>query len=75
VSVLVNTGTPPTPSCVGDCDDVGEVSVSNLVLGVNISLGTQPLSACEAFDENGSGVVQINELIQGVNNALEGCPA
>lgn len=74
VSVLVNTGTPPTPSCVGDCDDMGAVSISNLVLGVNISLGSQPLSSCEAFDGNGSGTVQINELIQGVNNALDGCP-
>jgi hypothetical protein len=74
VSVLVNTGTPPTPACVGDCNGDGEVSIGELIIGVNISLGTQPLSMCEAFDADGDGEVGINELIQAVNNALEGCP-
>jgi hypothetical protein len=74
VSVLINTGTPPTPSCVGDCDGDGEVSIGELILGVNISLGNQQISACPAFDANGDGGVGINELIQAVNNALEGCP-
>jgi hypothetical protein len=74
VSVLINTGTPPTPTCVGDCDGDGEVSIGELITGVNISLGNQQISVCPAFDANGDGQVGINELIQAVNNALEGCP-
>jgi hypothetical protein len=75
VSVLKNTGTPPTPSCVGDCDGDGVVAINELILGVNIALGSTPLSSCPAFDANGDGMVGINELIAAVNNALNGCPA
>lgn len=59
--------------CVGDCAGDGEVTINDLILGVNIALGSQPVSACEAF-ANGEGEVTISQLIQGVNNALEGCP-
>ena len=75
VSVLVNTGTPPAPACVGDCSDDGMVAINELVVGVNIALGNSPVSACPAFDANGDGQVAINELITAVNNALNGCPA
>lgn len=74
------TDTPPpspTPTmviCVGDCDGNGVVAINELVLGVNIALGQQPISVCEAFDRNGSGEVTIDELITAVTNALEGCP-
>jgi len=85
----VNTPTPtiepgntPTPTatvlpstCVGDCDGNGVVTVSDLITGVNIALGNQPLANCPAFDPDGSGMVTVGELIQGVNNALNGCPA
>lgn len=75
ISLLENTGTPPTPSCVGDCNGDGEVSINELITGVNIALGSAPVSSCEAIDENGNGEVTINELISAVNNALTGCPA
>jgi len=45
-----------------------------LVTGVKIALGTAPLGSCPSFDGNGDGVVAVNELITGVNNALNGCP-
>lgn len=60
-------------SCVGDCDGSESVAINELILGVNISLGSQPVSACEAFDCQGSGSVGITCLIQGVNNSLNGC--
>ena len=60
--------------CVGDCDGDGTVAMNELIVGVNIVLGSQPLSACEAFDCEGNGTVPINCLIQGVNSALNGCP-
>ena len=75
VSVLVNTGTPPTPACVGDCNGDGMVAINELITGVNIALGSAPVSDCEAMDANGDGMVGINELIAAVNNALSGCPA
>jgi hypothetical protein len=51
------------------------VRINDLVLGVNISLGTAELSRCEAFDCQHNGKVGVNCLIQGVNNSLKGCPA
>ena len=60
-------------ACVGDCGAVGSVEVSNLVTGVNIDLGLADLSTCPAFDRDGDGNVRINELLQGVQSALNGC--
>src|ERR1700687_4033659 len=60
--------------CVGDCDGGGEVTINELILGVNIALGSVPLANCSALDADGSGDVTINELISAVNNALTGCP-
>jgi hypothetical protein len=73
---------PPTPTatptsgtnCVGDCGEDGEVTVNELITGVNIALGVAPLSACPVFDANGDGEVTVNEILQAVNNALNGCP-
>ena len=64
----------PSVDCIGDCDGDGSVGISELIRGVNIALGVQPLSSCSVFDGNGSLRVEINELIQGVHNALHGCP-
>jgi hypothetical protein len=70
----------PTPSvtpipCTGDCDGSGTVSIGELILAVNISSGTTPVSACAAADRNHNGTVTIDELIAAVNDALSGCPA
>ncbi len=90
VAVPTPTSTPtatatvtPTPTatstaipgiCTGDCNASDAVTVDELVLGVNIALGTQPASACVAFDRNRNDGVAIDELVAGVNNALDGCP-
>lgn len=63
----------PTP-CVGDCDGSCDVSISELIVGVNIALGTLSIDRCPAFDPSGNGSVEINELIAAVANALNGCP-
>lgn len=70
-------GTPtPTrpPSCLGDCDANGNVSVSELVLGLNIALQRTDMAACPAFDDNSNDRNDVNELVEGVDNALTGCP-
>ena len=61
--------------CVGDCDGDGHVAINELIAGVGVALGTQPLDACPAFDANHNGTVTIDELIAAVTNALSGCPA
>lgn len=72
--VILAVGGTAGAQCVGDCNGDGTVSVSELIRGVNISLGIQQVSGCLAMDGNGNGVVAINELVQAVNNALNGCP-
>jgi hypothetical protein len=73
-----STPTPSTPtpgnSCVGDCDGSKTVTINELVIGVNIALGTADASSCVAFEDQ-NGMVPITQLIKGVNNALNGCPA
>ncbi len=63
----------PGPSCDGDCNGNGRVSIAELIVAVNVSLGTAPTSRCTAADANGNGAVAINELILAVNSSLFGC--
>ena len=63
----------PAPMCVGDCDGGGEVSIDELLRGVDIAIGNAAIDECRAFDCNGTGMVDIACLIQGVRSALEGC--
>lgn len=60
----------------GDCDDDGVVTVSEIVLMVNIALDSAPLSGCSGCDlgdVNGDGFITVNEIIAGVNKALSDC--
>ena len=72
---LLPTPTPTqTPGgCVGDCDSSGEVTIDEVIKGVNIALGNATVDTCRQFDVDGSGTVTINELIVAVNNVLSGC--
>lgn len=70
------TATPlrtPAP-CGGDCNADGMVTVDELLRGVNIALGNQPISDCLGFDRSGDGTVTVDELIFAVTLALDGCP-
>jgi hypothetical protein len=58
---------------VGDCEGT-KVDIADLISGVNIALGLQPVADCEAF-ANPDGRVDVAQLIQGVSNALNGCPS
>lgn len=66
------TSTPVV--CVGDCEGDGEVSIDDLITGINIALGLLPVSDCPALANMG-GMVTITQLIQGVDNSLNGCPS
>ncbi|MDX2166957.1 MAG: pre-peptidase C-terminal domain-containing protein [Deltaproteobacteria bacterium] len=74
------TGTPATPTatgtpvtCVGDCNGDGEVTIAEITTVLNIALGNLPLDDCPAADGDGSGSVDIADVIAAVNNALNGC--
>lgn len=58
------------PLCFGDCETSGTVDVSDLVLLVNIALGSAPVTAC-------AGIVDppgIDDLLRAVNTSLSHCP-
>ena len=59
--------------CVGDCANNGEVTINELILGVSIALGSQDPSACPALRTSRGRSSRATD--QGVNNALDGCPA
>ena len=59
--------------CVGDCGGDGLVTINELIVGVNIALGSRDVSSCGPFDADDDGEVKINELIQGVGNAMNQC--
>jgi outer membrane protein assembly factor BamB len=71
---LVLFSDEPSYACGGDCNGDGQVTIDELLIGVNIALGTRPLSACPVFDANMDAMVSVNELIAGVTNALNACP-
>jgi hypothetical protein len=74
ITTLMITVGEVSVGCAGDCDGDGTVAINELISGVNIALGTAPVSTCEACDANEDGMVSISELIGAVNNALAGCP-
>jgi len=73
-------GVAPLPArdgasaCTGDCNGDQEVTIVELLRGMNIVLGTQGVCRCRSFDDNGDGAVTVDEIVQGVNGSLDGCP-
>jgi hypothetical protein len=60
--------------CAGDCNGDGEVTINELIIGVNMALGSATIDSCPAFDTTPDDQVSIAELIQAVNAASTGCP-
>lgn len=73
------TPTPVPTYCVGDCDGTGSVSIGDLVRMVNIALGLQSIcpqgstGGCLNGDSSCDCEITVDEIIQGVQNALNGC--
>lgn len=63
----------PGSTCTGDCGSDGDVTVDEIITGVNIALGTAQLTMCGAFDGNADQQVTVDEILTAVNNALNGC--
>jgi hypothetical protein len=67
-------GAAIAPPCAGDCDRDDRVAIAELVRGVAVAIGAQPLGDCTAMDTNGDGTVAVNELVAAVGSAIGGCP-
>ena len=74
VMAVTLTGGAAHARCTGDCKDDGSVTVDDVLLAVNVALGTVAVSECLAADVGGDGQVTVDELVQAVDNALNGCP-
>jgi hypothetical protein len=65
----------PLGVCTGDCGGNNIVSVDELITCVNVGLGYQPMTSCEALDESGDHHATIEEIVKAVYNLLNGCPS
>jgi pimeloyl-ACP methyl ester carboxylesterase len=61
--------------CTGDCDYDRRTSIDELLRGVRISIGRDPVDTCRGFDLTADGQVSVDELVGGVATTLAGCPA
>jgi hypothetical protein len=73
VAVLGTTIAPAQDRPCADCNGDGVSTISDLIVGVSIALGTRPTEACAVFDRDGDNAVEINELIAALDGALDGC--
>ncbi|MDX2170890.1 MAG: Kazal-type serine protease inhibitor domain-containing protein [Deltaproteobacteria bacterium] len=60
--------------CVGACNALDRVTVSDLAYGVAVGLGTLR-GVCQSFDRDQNQRVTIDELTAAVRNAMRGCGA
>lgn len=72
--VAVLGGRALAQHCVGDCNGDGSVRIDELILGVQVDLGSAPVDACPAIDCNeGLPPIIVACMVIAVDNALEGC--
>ncbi len=68
------TPTPGAAVCFGDCNADDAVTVDEILVLIEIALGTQALGRCPAGDIDGDRMVAVNEILTAVGFALTGCP-
>lgn len=61
--------------CAGDCNQNNQVTIDEVLTGVDIALNALPVDRCRAFDLSGDDSVTVDELLAAVRSALEGCDA
>lgn len=79
LSLMIVTAIPDlargvVESCTGDCDGGADVTVDEVLTMVGIALGDHPLAACPLADQSCDAAVTVEEVLTGVDNALQGCP-
>src|SRR4029453_9462697 len=73
LTVLLYATVATAQSCPGDCDDSADVTVAELIVMVNIALGSAQVSDCSAGESDANGEISIAEITAAVNAALNGC--
>lgn len=63
----------PVPSCAGDCDGNGSVTIDELVAGIGLALDGAAPDTCPALDHDADGRIFVDELLRAVTSALSGC--
>jgi hypothetical protein len=66
---------PSLSPCPGDCSGNARVDVTELITVVNVALGETAIEHCHRADLDRDGGIQVDEILQGVNSALDGCNA
>jgi hypothetical protein len=74
LTLLFNTTRPAFSECAGDCDGNGEVTIDELLRGVNIALQAASSDTCVAAEVFADGRVTVDDLVEAVDSALRGCP-
>jgi hypothetical protein len=69
----METPTPTPAPCVGNCNGDDMVTVDEVIMLVNIALGSAQPVDCPSGMPAGESV-DVTVVIQAVNNALRGCP-
>ncbi len=64
---------PGALGCPGDCDASGDVTIEELIRGVNIALSRMDISQCRVFDADEDGRITIDEIVSAVRMSLDGC--
>jgi len=62
----------PTP-CPGDCDGDGDVTIDEVLVMVNVALGSGDGGGCLAGDTDRDGFVTVDEILSAVGSVLTGC--
>lgn len=61
------------PSCSGDCNGDGVVSVAEVVALVDIALGHHAMQTCAAGDVGADDHITVHDLVSAITSALQGC--
>jgi hypothetical protein len=75
VAMFTRPAPVPAQVCVGDCNGDGQVTIDEIILGVNIALGASLIGNCLALDADLNGEATVDEIVSAVSNALRGCPS
>src|SRR6185436_4160194 len=74
LAAALTVGRVEAQQCLGDCNGDGSVTVDEIIIMVNIALGTAQIGDCTAGDGDTSGTITVDEIVTATNNALSGCP-
>ena len=74
LAAALTVGRVEAQQCLGVCNGDGSVTVDEIIIMVNIALGTAQIGDCTAGDGDTSGTITVDEIVTATNNALSGCP-